>query len=151
MYQSISNVLAPKLGSFDYLFTFTVPSDDDYIFVLLHLSSYHTVEYVENNRLLDKVVLNTPAKVDLFCNTGGSAVNQSKVKDLIAKLGSTVQSSAVVLLTKKIGPDSEEIKVQADLIMWPPGLITDSPGGNVPWYKSNWDCVDVSTLIPTTP
>ena len=150
LYNSISDVLAPKLGSFDYLFTFTVPSNDEYIYVLLHLSSYHTVEYVENNRLLDKVVLDTPAKVDLFCNANGIAVDPGKVKDLIAKLGSTVQSSAVVLLTKKVGTTPEGIKVQVDLIMWPPSLLTDSSDGNVPWYTRNWDCVDVSTFIPAS-
>lgn len=137
---SISRILSPVSDSSDYLLTFSIPTSGEYIFVLLHLSNYSISETFSEGKLIGTVALGSPPKGDLFCNRN-NALTQNKIRDLLARAGRTVQSSAIVLLPT---PTETNLKAQVDLIMWTPSTISpDASKSNLEYYKAEWDCVDI--------
>jgi hypothetical protein len=143
MQRSVSSVLAPREESFDYLFTLSLPSEEEYLFVFMHLSDYRLEPFFTEGRRLERVAAGAQ-RVDLFCNLDSASVTPDKVRRTLARAGSAIQSSAVVLLTKRVDTAPENLKVQADLIMWTPALLTESEAGNAAWYKENWNCREIS-------
>lgn len=147
--KNIKDVLAPKAGSFDYLFTLSLPSDEEYLFVLMHISNYSYGPGSDPGRRTESVVRDeSKPKVDLFCGyeAGPPVSNSVKVNDiksLLAKLSSTVQASTRILL---ISDDESTVNAQADLIMWTPAIIE-----TLDYYKteSNWKCIEVSDFLPS--
>ena len=143
----VQDVVAPKADSFDYLFTITLPSTEEYIFVLMHVSNYSYEARHEEGRRYEVPILDiAKPKVDMFCgydnsNPSHNSVEVNDITTLLAKLSKTVQASTRISL---IPDDAEDlVNARADLIMWTPTII-----GTLDYYKTDphWKCIEVPDL-----